>query len=118
MQDKRVVVTIRYSGDSGLKPFFLTVAKKLKASHPDVMIERRILADAEVGDEEPTFEVLVDGRIVLGRGKKQKAIDVSKARSVFVSMQELDLAISRARRKRRPATAYGGGIRKTLEPDQ
>ena len=109
MQDKRVVVTIRYSGDSGLKPYFLTVAKKLKASHPDVMIERRILADVEVGDEEPTFEVLVDGRIVLGRGKKQKAVDMSKARSVFVSMQELDLAISRARRRRRPATAYGGG---------
>jgi len=32
MQDKRVVVTIRYSGESGLRPFFLTAAKKLKLS--------------------------------------------------------------------------------------
>ena len=109
MQDKRVVVTIRYSGDAGLKAYFLTIVKKLKASHPDVMIERRILADVEVDDDEATFEVLVDGRNVLGRGKKQKAVDMSKSRSVFVSMHELDLAISRARRRRRPSTAYGAG---------
>lgn len=32
MQEKRVVVTIRYSGGAGLKPYFLTVARKLKAS--------------------------------------------------------------------------------------
>jgi len=110
MQDKRVVVTIRYSGGAGLKPYFLTVAKKLKASLPDVIIERRILPPVEDGDE-ASFEVLVDGKIIVGKGKprKQKVarVDMAQSRSVFVSMQELDVAISRARRRRRPATQYG-----------
>jgi hypothetical protein len=111
MQDKRVVVTVQYSGDSGLRPYFLTVAKKLKASHPDVIIERRILAEAE-GSTEATFEVLVDGKVAVGKGHSQKQkvarVDMSKTRSVYVSMQELDLAISRARRRRRPnSVVYG-----------
>ena len=56
MQEKRVIVTIQYSEDAGLRPYYLTVAKKVKASHPDVLIERRILPS--VGDEssEATFE--------------------------------------------------------------
>ena len=62
MQEKRAVVTIRYSGDAGLKPYFLTMAKKLKQSHPDVIIERRILP--AVVDGEATFEVLVDNKVV------------------------------------------------------
>eukprot|EP00522_Entomoneis_paludosa_P002123 CAMPEP_0172468216 /NCGR_PEP_ID=MMETSP1065-20121228/60860_1 /TAXON_ID=265537 /ORGANISM="Amphiprora paludosa, Strain CCMP125" /LENGTH=220 /DNA_ID=CAMNT_0013225569 /DNA_START=263 /DNA_END=925 /DNA_ORIENTATION=+ len=113
MQDKRVVVTIRYSGDAGLKPYFLTVAKKLKASHPDVMIERRILADVDDDDEdEATFEVLVDSKIVIGRGigrGKKQSLSKAEPTVVFVSMQELDIAISRARRRRRPTTTYGMG---------
>lgn len=112
MQDKRAVVTIRYSGDAGLKPYFLTVAKKVKASHPDVVIERRILP--AVADGESTFEVLVDGKVVLGKSRPRKLGRGSDniqqqggRRSVFVSMGELDLAISRARRKNRPNTSYG-----------
>ena len=136
MQDKRVVVTIRYSGGVGLKPYFLTVAKKLKQSHPDVVLERRILPTmasssssirrGRGGGEQPalvqdlednavaTFEVLVDGKVVIGKGRSRKqkvgnVFDVSsqQSRSVFVSMQELDVAISRARRRRRPSTLYG-----------
>jgi hypothetical protein len=113
MQDKRVVVTIRYSGESGLRPYFLTVAKKLKASHPDVVIERRILPSLEKdGTAEALFEILVDGKVVIGkknRTRRQRvSMDVARSRSVFVSMQELDVAVSRARRRRRPTTAYGG----------
>lgn len=111
MQGKRVVVTIRYSEGSSLKPYFLTVAKKLKASHPDVIIERKTAPLAESDSGEETFEVLVDGKIVVGKGRarKQKVarVDMSHARSVFISMQEVDLAISRARRRRRPSTLYG-----------
>mmetsp|Transcript_22014 Transcript_22014/g.49328 ORF Transcript_22014/g.49328 Transcript_22014/m.49328 type:complete len:356 (+) Transcript_22014:201-1268(+) len=33
---KRVPVTIRYSEDSGLKPYYLTVAKRVKDQYPDV----------------------------------------------------------------------------------
>ena len=115
MQDKRVVVTIRYSGGAGLKPYFLTVAKKLKQSHPDVVLERLILPAVDHVDssaaEAATFEVLVDGKVVVGNGRSRRQMlgsdDMTHSRSVFVSMQELDLAISRARRKRRPSNLYG-----------
>ena len=123
MQEKRAVVQIRYSSDAGLKPYFLTVAKKLKTSHPDVIIERRILAktpDSSSSEQEPTFEIWVDGKVVVGRtGKgsrprksssRQGVQDLQKGRSIYVSMNELDLAICRARRKLRPAsTVYGEG---------
>jgi len=104
MQDKRVVVTIRYSGESGLRPFFLTVAKKIKDVHPDVIVERRILPGTGKDQEANiVFEVLVDGKVVIGKLNR-----VARTRSsVFVSMQELGVAISRARRKRRPTTVYG-----------
>jgi hypothetical protein len=111
MQNKRVVVTIRYSANSGLKPYFLTMAKKLKTSHPDIIIERRILPK-ESGGEPIIFEVIVDGKIVVGKsGRTRKAkvarIESTQSKSIFVSMAEIDIAISRARRKQRPTTVYG-----------
>jgi hypothetical protein len=111
MQEKRVVVTVRYSGGAGLKPYFLTVAKKLKASHPDVLLERLILPSVDHDEvEAASFEVLVDGKKVIGNGRSSKqkvGQDMAHARSVFVSMQAMDAAISRSRRKRRPSTVYG-----------
>ena len=115
MQEKRAVVTIRYSGDAGLKPYFLTIAKKLKQSHPDIVIERRILPSVIDGNYEATFEVLVEGKVVIGKSRHRKVSrngnndvhDIIGRRSVYVSMNELDLAISRARRKHRPTTVYG-----------
>ena len=124
MQEKRAVVLIRYSSDAALKPYFLTVAKKLKASHPDVIIERRILpkvpdhGSSSSSNEEPTFEIVVDGKVVVGstgkggrpRKSKLSRQDMQKGRSIFVSMSELDIAICRARRKSRPSsTVYGDG---------
>jgi hypothetical protein len=115
MQDKRVVVTIIYSGEAGLKPYFLTVAKKLKASFPDVIIERIILPAVDNADQkgEATFEVLVDGNVVVGKVKSRKQkvarVDMAHARSVFVSMQEVEYSIARARKRRRPASTYGVG---------
>ena len=115
MQEKRAVVQVRYSEDAGLKPYFLTVAKKLKASHPDVIIERLILPkmDKNTDADEPTFEIVVDGKVVVGNGKgrprkaKISRMDMLKGRSIYVSMAELDLAICRARRRLRPTTVYG-----------
>ncbi|KAI2497716.1 hypothetical protein MHU86_16798 [Fragilaria crotonensis] len=114
MQDKRVVVTIQYSAESGMKPYFLTVAKKIKASHPDVILEKRILPAPNEGGE-PTFEVVVDDKVVVGKnnarmqrlGSDKIIQDSTGGMSVFVSMGELDLAISKARRRRRPTTMYG-----------
>jgi hypothetical protein len=98
------------------QPYYLTVAKYLKASHPDVLIEKRILPALESDAKEgPTFEVLVDGKVVVGKGKIQiqklgsaSAVDdATGGISIFVSMQEIDSVISKARRRRRPSTSYG-----------
>jgi len=99
-------VTIRYTDGCGLKPYYLTAAKKVKASHPDVVIEKRILPGIakDVGDV--AFEILVDDKTVVGNQRSRKQRNVGDG-SVYVSMQELDLAISKARRKRRPTTLYG-----------
>ena len=113
MQGKRVIVTIRYSGEAGLKPYFLTAAKKIKASHPDVILERRQTADLDREDpnDEPSFEILVDGKVIVGNNKSRSRKKIGNVHtSIFVSMQELDLAISRARRRRRPSTTVYGEV--------
>jgi hypothetical protein len=167
MQDKRVVVTIRYTEEAGLRPFFLTVAKKVKAMHPDVVLERRglvralypggssssnnnIVSSSSIGNsgdggssdkslsstssssssgslkgssatDAATFEILVDGKpvLVVSSGGKNKGSSTSGSANtpkkgggmtdtIFISMTELSHAIERARRRRRPSTAYGG----------
>ena len=121
MQERRVVITVRYTQDSGLKPYFLTVAKKIKSSHPDVIIERKVLPKDKKNDddgESAIFEVCVDTKVVVGRrynnrrstrslGRVDMSSTSSRRNTIFVNMQELDVAISRARRKRRPNTTYG-----------
>jgi hypothetical protein len=109
MTTKRVPVEIRFqSGTIGqqLRPFVLTVAKKVKARYPDVVVQRTDLGDAPPGDPSlPAFEVLVDGRAVVG---KAEMVDLTGGGgfSVYVSMGEIDQAITKARRKRRPSTTY------------
>jgi len=112
-QKKRVPVTIRYSRESGLKPYYLTVAKRVKDQYPDVLIERiEVSGDGnngnEVGEGEKnnsigTFEVIVDGKIVVRTDRRAG----THAGSIFVSMTEMDQAIARARKRRRPSTMYG-----------
>jgi hypothetical protein len=103
-----VVATIRYTDGCGLKPYYLTAAKKIKASHPDVVIEKRILPGlSSEGGADVAFEILVDDKIVVGTSRSRKQRGDSGDGSVYVSMQEMDLAISKARRKRRPSTLYG-----------
>jgi len=107
-----VPVTICYPEDSGLKPYYLTVAKRVKDQYPDVLIERIELSDNGAGDgagdgsSDPstgyspgTFEVVVDGKIVVRSKRTQTG-------SIFVSMNEMDAAITRARKRRRPSTVY------------
>jgi len=119
MQEKRVVVTIRYSGSSGLKSMYLTAAAKIKQLHPDVLIIRDIVTEGS--DENGTgsqnagkkvFEILVDGKRVAGdkdlNNSRQKGNNMGMNTSgiVFVSMRELDVAINKSRKKRRPNTVY------------
>lgn len=136
MQEKRVKVTIRYSASAGLRPFYLTVADRIKSYHPDVLLERRILpkVGSDAGDG-AVFEVLVDGKVIVGKKKtmflkvrtsssssssnKNKGDDEDKrrenqsgevnfagGRSIFISMEKLDQELVKARKKRRPSTMY------------
>ena len=81
------------------------------------MLEKRILpAFGEGGGgEQPTFEVVVDEKVIVGKnnarmqrlGSDKIIQDLTGGICIFVSMQELDIAISKARRRRRPHTMYG-----------
>lgn len=111
------MVSVRYSAESGLKPYFLTVAKRVKDTFPDVLLERVILPKVEVGESGfdaksafagSIFEVLVDGKVVVRTAPGRKGVQ-SNEMAVFVSMEELDAAISRARKRRRPSSVYGEG---------
>ena len=166
-QEKRVKVTVRYSAEAGLRPFYLTVANRVKSAHPDVLLEKRILPRAgSEGGGEAVFEVIVDGKTVIGK-KKTRILKVSSragsssrssapgdedddggggggggggkgggkkdggkrrgdagksggyhgggrappdvaagGRTIFVSMEKLDLELDKARKKRRPSTTY------------
>jgi len=110
MQKKRVPITIRYSAESGLKPYCLTVAKRVKDAYPDVFIERVEIDDGPMenaGDPSHpggTFEVIVDGKLVV---RTQKVTGAQRSCVIFVSMSEMDVAITRARKRRRPSTVYG-----------
>lgn len=119
MKEKRVHVKIRYSQTPGLRPYFLTVAKKIKLSNPDVIVEKVILPSIDDDDIENStvFEVVVDGKIVIGKsrtkwckvqrlGKTKDEINNNKmfGLSVYVSLEDINVAIGKARKKRRPAT--------------
>jgi len=119
LKEKQIPVSIRYSQVSGLRSFYLTAAKKITQSNPDVVVKRMILPAVE-GESEASssslFEVLVDGRVIIGKGRgKWQPVSrngngvATSGMSVFISMQEVDAAIAKARRKRRPSTAYVRG---------
>ena len=107
-----------------MKPYYLTVAKKVKDRYPDVVIEKvevesvdgngndnnndsnydkpkSLNSMATIGPSK-TFEVIVDGKIIVRTSKS-----IAQQSSVFVSMNEIDIAIHRARKRRRPSTVYG-----------
>lgn len=78
MQEKRVKVTIRYSAEAGLRPFYLTVVNRIKSKHPDALLEKRILPKlgSDASEDEAIFEVVVDGKTVIGK-KSKKMLKVS-----------------------------------------
>ena len=126
VQGKRVPITIRFSEEPGLRPYFLTTAKKIKDSNPDVIVEKRTVPTFEENkDEDLIFEVLVDDKVVVGKpqckwqgvskgtrssGSIERENDYSSNRvfgmSVYISMKDVNEAVAKARRKRRPNTAY------------
>ena len=115
-QDKRVLVTIRYSQIPGLRPYFLTIAKKIKSTNPDVIVEKAIIPVVEEKIEDTTtMEVIVDGKVIIGKsrskwcnvrrsGKDEINNNKVYGMSVYISMKDIHVAIGKARRKRRPST--------------
>jgi hypothetical protein len=124
-------VTIRYSAESGMKPYYLTVAKRVKDLYPDVIINSVEVqpldgsksktddmddkkgdiknlninnGSTDVGWSE-TFEVIVDDKIVVRTGRANQQNNFG---SVFVSMTEMDIAITRARKRRLSTTIVYG----------
>eukprot|EP00568_Trieres_chinensis_P004898 CAMPEP_0183293640 /NCGR_PEP_ID=MMETSP0160_2-20130417/2251_1 /TAXON_ID=2839 ORGANISM="Odontella Sinensis, Strain Grunow 1884" /NCGR_SAMPLE_ID=MMETSP0160_2 /ASSEMBLY_ACC=CAM_ASM_000250 /LENGTH=114 /DNA_ID=CAMNT_0025454789 /DNA_START=471 /DNA_END=812 /DNA_ORIENTATION=+ len=80
----------------------------------DVVVEKRVIPPVENSDE-ILFEILVDGKVVIGKGRSKKQsvhrsgsgeASLAGGLSVFVSMEDIDTAIAKARRRRRPSTMY------------
>lgn len=118
-KDKRVLVTIRYSQIPGLRPYYLTIAKKIKSSNPDVIVEKDMIPvvdEHNMNIEDAIFEVVVDHRVIIGKsnskwcrvrrspGKDEITANKVYGMSVYVSLEDIDVAIGKARRKRRPGT--------------
>lgn len=101
---------MKYSEQSNLRPYFLTVAKKIKDAFPDVVLEKILVPKVEASEqnkkEVSTFEVVVDGKIIV-RSPSRKGSLVGEQIHVFVNMREIEAAIVRARKRRRPQTVYG-----------
>mmetsp|Transcript_13754 Transcript_13754/g.43442 ORF Transcript_13754/g.43442 Transcript_13754/m.43442 type:complete len:197 (+) Transcript_13754:30-620(+) len=99
MQQKRVRLSIKYSGG---ERYALQTYKRMKeiinSCFPDVVVEKHI---REVRSSRDTgkFELLVDDRVVYQKPPERQGI--------FLSMRTLAAAVERARRLRRPGTAYG-----------
>jgi hypothetical protein len=94
-----------------LKPYYLTVAKKIKEAFPDVMFDKVVLPKVQMsennsGNDGVTFEVIVDGKIVVRSPGRKGSYGIENMH-VFVNMQEVEAAIVRARKRRRPQTLYG-----------
>lgn len=118
MQEKRVVVTIIYTEKSGLRPFFITAARRIKAAQPDVLIVKRVLPLARPPDRvdslpghKAVFEIQIDGkRFVSNMSNKRLSNSVSSGTPyVYIPMKELENSLLKARKKKRPATFYGSG---------
>lgn len=119
-KSKRVPVQIRYTNAVGLRPYFLTVAKRLNTDYPDVLVERLLLPRSDgvmsggggssSTDADGVFEVLVDGRVVVRLNSGRRGVaGTDSGMTIFVSMEEVDQAIARARRRRRPSTVFDEG---------
>lgn len=99
MQQKRVRLSIRYSGG---ERYALQTFERIKdivnSCFPDVVVEKSI---REVRSSRDTgkFELVVDDRVVYRKPPERQG--------VFLSMRALTTAIVRARRLRRPGTVYG-----------
>eukprot|EP00593_Proboscia_inermis_P003007 CAMPEP_0171296908 /NCGR_PEP_ID=MMETSP0816-20121228/5634_1 /TAXON_ID=420281 /ORGANISM="Proboscia inermis, Strain CCAP1064/1" /LENGTH=138 /DNA_ID=CAMNT_0011770745 /DNA_START=185 /DNA_END=601 /DNA_ORIENTATION=+ len=107
------------------------MSKHIKKSFPDVLLEKKRLppplGNKNDDTNDLTFDVLVDGKIVIGRaGRRVQSTTGGGSRpngnggfegedddlgnspgvSVYVNMADMEAAISKARRKRRPNTLY------------
>jgi hypothetical protein len=79
----------------------------MKNSNPDVLIEKVVLPNNKGfknKSEDAVFEILVDGKPVLGRSRVREVGD--GIWSVYFNRGDLEESIKKARRRRRPETLY------------
>jgi len=100
MQQKRVRLSIRYSGgERDATKVYSRIKQLVSLRFPDVVVEKRI-RNVRSPKDTGVFEILVDDRLVYSKPTERDGI--------FLSMRTLTQAIVRARRLRRPGqTVYG-----------
>ena len=104
MLEKRPQVTIRYTGGVGLRQYYLTLASYLQENHPDCVLSQLILP---YNKATKVFEVNLDGKVILGRTAcKDLGRDVLAVR---INTVKFEAEIAKARRRRRPGSAYNRG---------
>eukprot|EP00903_Cladosiphon_okamuranus_P019110 g17583.t1 len=99
MQDRRVPVSIKYSGGGGFKRYFEEIAMVLKRHFPDVIINREIVEVSSTREEE-VFEIRIDGKLVCAKRRGKLG--------VFLHMETFAQAIRKARQRRRPGSIVYG----------
>lgn len=106
MQEKRVRLSIRYSrSDRYALQTYERIKEIVNEKFPDVLVAndvRGVRSSRDAG----IFELVVDGRVVYSKPTERQGI--------YLSMKALSSAIVRARRIRRPGTAYGEEITESL----
>jgi len=75
----------------------------VKEHNSDVLVEKVILPGGEGISAKPIFEVLVDDKLVLGKGRLGDVCEstVENDFMVYLPISEIDASIARARRRRR-----------------
>jgi hypothetical protein len=76
-QEKRVKVTVRYTAEAGLRPFYLNVANRIKLAHPDILLEKRMATRmVTLSTKSLLFEYLVPERVghSIGTGSTSRVL--------------------------------------------
>uniref|UniRef100_A0A0G4HPM9 Selenoprotein F/M domain-containing protein n=1 Tax=Chromera velia CCMP2878 TaxID=1169474 RepID=A0A0G4HPM9_9ALVE len=90
-----VEILIRYTGGSGLKPYFIASSRIISDAFPPaaVSVSREVMQQKSGREEAGAFEIWVDGAQVYQRKKKKKA--------VYLEMEVIRAAVERAAKRRR-----------------
>ena len=102
MQAKRCKLVVRYGcaedGANALEATYARTRELIQARFPDVIVEGE-WTPRDGGDDSFSFVIEVDGRVAYEKPRERSG--------VYLSMRVLEREINRARKARRPMSAYG-----------